>query len=286
MYRIGNLMDKEFWISLAKNDYKVPEEHTLENLTAVLLSYLSSTDPELRDDIAYIVYANWLKREMFSMPAIESHVDQLLANLDKGIGETESDTIFLRAFSILLLAEIVHNDNKKPLLSRKQVQQILEKGIWYLGAEKDPRGYIPAKGWAHALAHTADLILVLARNRHIDGGDLWSMLATIAYKIVHSTNHVYIHGEDERLAGAVIEILRRDAISLNQLETWTNSLNSPDGKEWKGAIIEEDRNRAFQNTRNLLRSIYFALIKEREEFPDREQHLILILNTLNGLRPY
>jgi hypothetical protein len=279
-------MDKEFWISLAKDDYKIPEEHTLENLTEIIFSYLSSTDPELRDDIAYIVYANWLKREMFSMPAIESHVDQLLANLDKGIGETESDTVFLRAFSTLLIAEIVHNDNKKPLLSHKQVKKILEKGIWYLGAEKDPRGHIPVKGWAHALAHTADLMLVLARNRHIDGGDLWSMLATIAYKIVHSSNHVYIHGEDERLAGAVIEILRRDAISLNQLETWTNSLNAPDGKEWKGAIVEDDRSRAFQNTRNLLRSIYFALIKEHEEFPDREQHLMLILNTVNELRPY
>ena len=84
----------------------------------------------------------------------------------------------------------------------------------------------------------------------------------------------------------MIEILRRDAISLNQVETWANSLNSPDSKEWKGAILEEDRNRAFHNTRNLLRSLYFALLKEHEEFPDREQQLRLILNTLNELRPY
>src|SRR5215216_4241345 len=184
-------VDKEFWVSLAKNDYKIPEENTLENLTEILFSYLGSTDPKLRDDISYIVYANWLKREMFSAQAVKSHVDQLLSNLDKGIGETESDTVFLRAFSILLLAEIVHNDNKKSLLDKDQVKKILEKGIWYIGAEKDPRGHIPAKGWAHALAHTADLLLLLARNRYIDGGDLWSMLATIAYKMVHSTNYVY-----------------------------------------------------------------------------------------------
>ena len=279
-------MDKDFWISLAKNEYKIPKDHTLENLTEILFSYLGSPDPELRDDIAYVVYANWLKRDMFSPEEIKSHADKLLSNLEKGIGETESDTVFLRAFSILLLAEIVHNDNKKSLLDQSTVKIILEKAIWYLGAEKDPRGYIPGKGWAHALAHTADLMLVLSRNRYINGGDLWSMLATLAYKIIHSTNHVYIHGEDERLANAVIEILRRDAISLNQVETWANSLNSPDSKEWKGAILEEDRNRAFQNTRNLLRSLYFALLKEHEEFPDREQQLRLILNTLNELRPY
>ena len=277
-------MDKEFWISLAKNDYQVPEEHALENLTEILFGYLSSSDPELRDDIAYIVYANWLKRERFTAEAVQSHVETLLSNLDKGIGETESDTVFLRAFSVLLLAEIVHNDNKKPLLHQEHVKETLEKGIWYLGAEKDRRGYIPIKGWAHALAHTADLMLVLARNRYIHGGELWSILATIGYKIVHSTNHVYIHGEDERLASAVVEILRRDAISLNQVEAWAKSFTEPDGKDWVRATDDEGQNRAFQNTRNLLRSIYFVLIKQSEEFPERDPLVRLILNTVNDLR--
>ena len=279
-------MDKQFWVSLAKNNYQVPEGHTFENLTEILFSYLGSPDPELRDDIAYIVYANCLKREMVSSEMVKDHVEKLLVNLDRGIGETESDTVFLRSFSVLSLAEIVHNDNKKPLLGKDQVKKILEKGMWFIGAEKDPRGHVPVKGWAHALAHTADLMLVLARNRYIDGGDLWSMLATISNKIVHSTNAVYIHGEDERLANAIIEMLRRDAISLNQLEAWQKSFTEPDGKDWKGAFMDEERNRAFQNTRNLLQSIYFALIKEQEEFPDRDQHVRLVLKTLNDLRPY
>ena len=277
-------MDKSFWVSIAQNDYRVPADHTLDNLTEIIFSYLSSTDPELRDDIAYIVYANWLKRHMFSSDVIRSHVDKLLANLDKGIGEAESDTVFLRAFSILLLAEIVHNDNKQPLLDRNYVKKILEKGIWYLGAEKDPRGYVQVKGWAHALAHTADLMLVLARNRFIDAGDLWSVLATISNKMIHSTNHIYVHGEDERLAAAVVEILRRDAISLNQVDAWSNSLLKPDGKDWIRASMDEGRNFAFQNTRNLLRSIYFALMKENEDFPERDQLVRVILNAVNDLR--
>ena len=277
-------MDKDFWASLAKNDYQVPDGHTLENLTEVLFGYLGSTDPELRDEIAYIVYANWLKRQMVSSDDVKLHVGKLLANLEQGVGESESDTVFLRAFSVLLLAEIVHNDNKKPLLERGDVRKIFERGIWYLGAEKDPRGYVPVKGWAHALAHTADLMLVLARNRHIDGGELWSMLATISNKIVHPTNHVYIHGEEERLASAVVEILRRDLISLNQLEIWARSVRQPDGKDWAGALIDEERNRAFHNTRNLLRSIYFALIQEDEKFPECDQLLRIILKTVNDLR--
>lgn len=279
-------MDKDFWAAIARNDYAIPEGHTLDNLSGILFSYLGSTDPELRDQIAYEVYANWLEQERYSSDVIRSHVDRLLANLEKGIGETASDTVFLRAFSVLLLAEIVHNDNKKPLLDASQVKTILEKGIWYLGAEKDPRGHVPVKGWAHALAHTADLMMVLARNRHIDAADLWSILSTISNQTIHSTNHIYIHGEDERLANAVMAILRRDAVSLNQLEAWAKTFSRPDGKTWKGAYVEEDRNRAYQNTRNLLRSIYLAIVSQTEAFPDREQAAQLFLNTLHEIKRY
>lgn len=279
-------MNKDFWAAIARNDYGIPEGHTLENLTNILFSYLGSTDPELRDEIAYGVYANWLKQERYPSDVVWSHVNQLLANLEKGIGEPASDTVFLRAFSVLLLAEIVHNDNKRPLLEASQVRTIFEKGIWYLGAEKDPRGYVPVKGWAHALAHTADLMLVLARNRHIHAGDLWSILSTISNQIIHSTQHVYIQGEDERLANAVVEILRRDEVSLNQLEAWAKTFSRPDGKEWKGAYVEEDRNRAYQNTRNLLRSIYLAIVSQRDEWPDREAVARLFLNTINEIKRY
>lgn len=279
-------MDKEFWISIAKNDYKIPEGHTLENLTDILFSFLGSTDPELRDEIAYIVYANWLMRDMVPPGVLKSHIDIFLANLDKGIGEMESDAVFLRAFSVLLLAEILHNDNKKPVLEKEDIQRILAKGLRYLEAEKDPRGHIPVKGWAHALAHTADLLLVLAQNRNTDEANHWSMLAAISNKMVHSTDHIYIHGEDDRLAAAVIEILRRGLVPVEEVEAWTRSLTEPDGGNWKGVYSEEGRNRAFQNTRNLLRSIYLQLLLDEGEMPDREPLRVLFLNALKNMKPF
>ena len=279
-------MDKEFWVSIAGDDYKIPEGHTLENLTEVLFSYLGSTDPELRDDIAYVVYANWLKQALYSADTLKSHIDKLLSNLDKGIGETVSDTVFLRAFSILLLAEIVHNDNKIQFLDQQQIQLILAKGLWYLEAEQDPRGHIPVKGWAHALAHTADLFLVLALNPNTNEADHGNMLAAISDKMVHATNHVYIHGEDDRLAGAVIELMRRGLVSVEQLDSWTHSLTEPDGGGWKGVYVEEERNRAFQNTRNLLRSIYLQLLLDEEEMPNHERLTEIFLSALKNMKPY
>ena len=277
-------MNKEFWATLAKNDYAVPAGHTLSELKETLFGYLGSTNPELRDDIAYIVYANWLKREMFTKEEVSSHVDELLANLDKGIGETETDSVFLRTFSVLLLAEIVHNDNKKPLLENDQIQSILAKGLWYLNAEKDSRGHIPVTGWAHALAHTADLMLVLGKNRQTEKDDLEKILQGIANKLVHSTNWVYIHGEDDRLANAVMMTLQRNLVSTDFLDTWLKSFTEPE-KSWNGAYMDEGQAKAFHNSRNFLRSLS-ETIRTTEEMPKKETTAKLVYDALDNLKPY
>ena len=109
-------MDKLFWKTIQENKYAIPIGHTPTSLTAELFSYLGSTDAELRDQIAYETFANFLQRDYFSLEEIEIYIANLLANLDIGIGEVESDSVFLRSFSALFLAEIVHNDNKAPRL--------------------------------------------------------------------------------------------------------------------------------------------------------------------------
>lgn len=277
-------MDKEFWISIAKNDYRIPEGHNLEELTKTLFGYLGSTDPALRDDIAYIVYANFLKRDLYTNEEIQRHIGELLSNLEKGIGETGADSVFLRAFSVLFLAEIVHNDNKKELLDKEQIQTILSKGLWYLDAEKDPRGFVPVKGWAHALAHTADLMMVFGKNRQTTKEELEKILQGISSKLLHSTEWIYIHGEDERLANAVIAILQRDSISDDFLKDWLKSMTEPENP-WKSAYMDETRAKSFHNVRNFLRSLDIA-IRSTDELPKKEQIEPAISEAIKDLRPY
>ncbi|HET7142853.1 MAG TPA: DUF2785 domain-containing protein [Anaerolineales bacterium] len=276
-------MDKEFWVEISNNRFEIPAGYTLAELTRELFSYLGSTDPELRDDIGYTVFANWLKQERYSVEELRGFIKVLLANLDTGIGETENDSIFLRTFSILFLAEIIHNDNKKPILDEEEVTSILEKSLWYVTAEMDPRGYIPVKGWAHALAHAADLLLVLGKNKHLEEKDLLKILNTISEKFIGSINYIYIHGEDERLASAVVQALRRGLLSIENAEIWAKSLNDHD---WKGAYTNEEQTRAFHNTRNLLRSIYLELIKNEEKIHEQGSLEKIFLDTLNNLKPF
>src|SRR5262249_22182256 len=138
----------------------------------------------------------------------------LAANLMHGLGERETDSIFLRTFSVLLLAEIVHYDNARQFLDQAEVRQLLELALVYLEAERDLRGWVPEKGWAHSVAHTADLLYVLARSRHLDSPDLRRLLDGIGGKLA-SGGSFYICGEDERLVRAIVAVVEREMLLVD-----------------------------------------------------------------------
>ena len=278
-------MDKLFWRTIQENQYAIPADHTPTSLTAELFSYLGSTDPELRDQIAYETFANFLKRDYYSLEEIEIYIANLLANLDIEIGEVESDSVFLRSFSVLFLAEIVHNDNKAPRLKGPVIQTILEKGLRYLASEKDLRGYVKGKGWAHALAHTADLLLVLGRNLNTSEREHTLILIGMSEKLIQSTTWVYAYGEDDRLSRAALEILRRSTLSATFVRRWQDSLIKPNDGSWKGAWTKEQTTRAFFNVRNFVRSLYLQVSTE-DGFPLQEELEQMLLETIQNLRPY
>ena len=275
-------MDKQFWYEIIQNEYKIPDGHSLDELTTELFSYLGNPDSDLRDDIGYIVYANWLEMGLYSKADIENHVTELLINLEKGAGETETDSVFSRSFSVLFLAEIVHNDNKAPQLDKETIQEILEKGLTYLQSEKDPRGYVQSKGWALALAHTADLLRVLSKNEQTGLNEHKQILERIAKKLINSSDWVYVHGEDDRLSAAGLSILQRDMLPKTAIKEWAKSFTS---RNWKGAWTKEESTRAFFNVRNFLRSLYLQVTTE-EGLSNQDELEKILLKTIQELRPY
>src|SRR5262249_6237614 len=143
--------DAGFWRAIAHNKYTPPPGSDVPALAGELVDLLPSPDPELRDDIAYATLASWIyQQKILDAITIRSLVERLLANLRRGIGERDTDSVFGRSFSALMLSVVVARDNADPFLDVGAWQQIESAALAYLAAEQDLRGYDPDKGWMHS----------------------------------------------------------------------------------------------------------------------------------------
>ena len=270
-------MDKQFWFSIKKNKYTLPAGHDILSLTEELYSFIGSTDPDLRDIIGFFVFKNWIRQGLYSMDDLRRFIPRLIANLQKNIGETEGDSVYLRSFSALWLALIVDHDIRNPSLKSEEMVQIKEAALAYLTAECDLRGYDPIKGWAHAIDHAANLLAALACSQHTDANAHIRILDCIASKLNDSTHWIYIYDEDDCLAEPVVEIFARGILSVDQVKGWLLFLSA----NWNDSFRDEGRARAFFNGRNFLRAVYW-LMSGREDIPNREALQNYLRDTLDG----
>jgi len=223
-------LEKAFWQGIIDADYAVPSEHTLADLTSELLSFLGSTDPQLRDGVAYPILEAWISRDLYTTAELRAMAKQLGENLKHGLGEQGTDTVFLRTFSALVLAELVYHHNERPYFEEADIRQILEYALAYYPAEQDLRGYVTNLGWAHSAAHGADLLFVLA-DSYLNVADLERIMEALATKIAPPVAHVYLYNEDQRITRAVLAALKRDLLTLPFLSAWLDRLTYFEGQK-------------------------------------------------------
>jgi hypothetical protein len=261
-------MDAALLQAIVESDYVVPKSHSVQELTPQLTSALGSPDSDLRENSLSVLW-EWITGGHYSPDRLRDIGSQMAHNLTVGIEESGTDTVFLRAFSVLILATVITRDEQceagdaepGPFLSQDQVRDWLAQGLTYLEREKDLRGYVEGKGWSHAIAHTADLFRDLARSRYLDALDLECMLNAIADKIITPVDRVYLYQEDERLAYAVMSALLRDLLDMSFLKRWLDRIVAPpDQTPWHEAFAHQFNNNARHNARSFLRSLYFQLM--------------------------
>lgn len=284
-------MNKEFWRSIADNDYQLPPGYTLEQLTPALLKLLGTTDPEMRDYYIYTTLENWIQRGLYNAEQLRTMRMQLLDNLLAGLGErnaTDATNTLLRSFSALTLSELLKYENAHPFLSREEVLQTLEQSINYVMNEQDLRGHVRGIGWVHALAHAGDLLGVLARNQHVGQRELERILAAIAEKTTIPTEHLYVSIEDERLALVVIAVLTRKLIPASYWSWWCRHMAEIEDKmPWEDIInfARPEDNNAYHNTRLFLHALYFQLTLANYKLPGSTELVAAIIRTLYQLDP-
>jgi hypothetical protein len=271
-----------FWQRVVADGLRVPEDRPLGDMTAELTSMLGSTNPELRDGIAYPTLATWIGRGVYD-DLLSGLGDGMVAGLAVGLGENGTDTVFRRAFSVLVLAECISRNNE---VDRLPADKILEWGdrlaAWYV-REKDLRGYLPAKGWAHTVAHGADAIAAIAASPHLGKPELTVMLDVLADRILLPVEQVFSSGEPDRLASATMAILRRDLVPLTVLEPWIARLaqvaSSP-------PLVDADPFLTTGNPETFLRALYLQLSLAPRQPACRADLLLNLVDSLKRTSPH
>jgi hypothetical protein len=262
-----------YWQDVLSKGLAVPDDRPLDDLTAELTTMLGSPDPEQRDGTAYPALATWIERGVYDdlLPGLG---DGMAAGLTVGLGENGTDSVFRRSFSVLALAECLARDNEKMLLPSARVFDWGDRvASWYL-REKDIRGYVPGKGWAHAIAHGADAIGTLAQSPHFATNELTVFLDVLADRLLTTGAGLLLAGEPDRMAAATMQILRRNVVSLKVLEPWIHRIAA--GANPFGSSGEHDPYELAGNAQAYLRALHVQLTLASNP-PGVRPDLILVL---------
>ena len=253
-------MDKAGWQAIIDNEYRLPDEHDLGELTNDLLDYLDSPDQELRDTIAYSIFARWIiSYHYYSDKQLTHLVNLLIPKLGQSLGSQGDDTIFGRSYAASVLALLVYQEGRSSFMTQALIHSLLDEARNYLIGERDHRAYIEGKGWANACSHTAELLKFLARNPIVQPEDTKRILDTIADKVIMQTSYVYQHDEDERLAQVVMTLLDLSLLTVYELGDWLKHFG-----DWNTSHrLNDDYNAihhaTYQNIKNFLRSLYIQI---------------------------
>ncbi len=249
-----------FWQHVLESDMEVPAEPPLNDLTVELVTMLGSLDPVERDVIAYPVLATWLEEGVYD-DLLVAFGDGIAQGLGVGLGQVVGDDVYRRTFSALVLTACIDRDNIAHLLPVDAVLTWADRALTWFVREKDLRGFVPEQGWAHAVAHGADLVGILARSRHFGATELTVLLDVIADRLVAPTTYRLTHDEDDRLAYATMTILHRNELPRPLFEAWIRRLDATANRpkpsdagpadEWPPAHVF--------NTRAFLRLLYLQL---------------------------
>ena len=256
---------KDQLYEIADNEFALPEQAKAMQRATEMLPHLGSPDAELRDDLIYSTLATWILGDKFEEDELKVMLQQLLseAHLFFKLGESDGDSVFMRSFSMLLVPLILSQHRVRPFLMPYELRELKVKLLDYLEREEDFRGFVleadeagEPKGWAHAVAHSADALDDLVQCKEMGSEELLEILTAIRQKAAESAV-VFVHAEDERLVTPVIAALGRKVLKPADVQTWLAGF-VPLAQEKEPF---PDCYRQAQNVKNFLRSLYFRARK-------------------------
>jgi hypothetical protein len=249
--------DKPFWRSIVAANYAPPAGADVQALALELARTAGDTDPELRDELGFEICARWVRRPgILADEDVRALLRLHLENMHKGLGEAESDGVFLRSFSALHLAQIAARDVRQAFLTEAERKQLVQAACRVLREERDRRGWVEGKGWAHPIAHTADLLAQLARAQALGADEQRAMLGALDAGLA-GTN---AFGENERLASVLAALVSRSDFVQPDFERWLGESSKAANAVWQTKPFDVAAFHKAENTKAMLRAVLLAIL--------------------------
>lgn len=263
-------MDLKGKLQEFKNNKDYDAVDNVQLILTEMIENIGHPDPELRDQLIYTTLYQWVERGVLSTGTLRNLLKIAIDenHLFYSIGERETDTVFTRSFSSLAAALVIEKDAKLLSLPDNLIIEAIEKSIQYLHAERDTRGYVLGKGWAHSIAHGADLLTASINHPYFNESLIPSCLEAIAN--CYEKEAVYMDDEDERLIFA-IEALLKAGMTEKQLLQWIRGMNKSLEFHFEETGFSVAFFRRKKNLLDFLKSLYFRLGYLKEYRTVREE---------------
>jgi hypothetical protein len=267
-----------YWDQVQKAGFEVPSDRPLDELTAELTAMLGSTRPEVRDGTAYPALATWISNGVYD-DLLAGLGDGMVAGLSVGIGEDGTDTVFRRSFSALILGACIERDNERHLLPGAKILEWGDRAATWFLTERDTRGHVDEKGWAHAVAHGADTLGALGESPHLAGPEHTVLLDIVAERLLDQPAEAPLAaGEPDRIAAAVMQILRRDTLGVDVLEPWVHRIGAA-ANPFHGPV-DHDPYAVTAAPQAFLRALFLHLSLAHEPPAVRPDLLLVVIEAL------
>ena len=262
-----NIGKKEIdWI--LENETNFHPDFSFKDQTSQILRLLGSPDSHLRESSLTII-ARWIERHHYSDDQLVELADKLKDDILVGLGEKYTDSVFLRAFAVLILGDIIGQDEareqgkvegKQPFLTKELILDYLKNCLKYYEGEKDVRGYIEVKEWAHSIAHGADVFRKLAKHRYLGKEELQKILEVFQDKLIEPQEDIYKAREELRITVAVYTVFLRRLLDTEEIISWLMKFDEySKDKKWYNFAQEPSWINAQLNLRMFLTCIYLMV---------------------------
>ncbi|PYF08399.1 DUF2785 domain-containing protein [Ureibacillus chungkukjangi] len=256
-------------ISRLKVRLKESKIDDVDLMLEAMLKHIGSGDAELRDALIYPTFMKMIDEELLTPKQVHYLFDSCLDDnhLFYKIGEENTDSVFTRSFSALVLVGLLYKDRDLKLLTDEKFRYVLSRSVAYLESELDTRGFVEVKGWAHSIAHGADLLVAVVKHPNFKIDESKRILKAIQNCLLK--NATYINEEDERLV-FIIEALFEKNVDESILLQWIHEILNDLEAIYSNEGFSNRYFRTKFNITNFLKSLYFIIGFKNEHSSIRE----------------